>query len=130
LLGQLEDRHDVVVADFEAGLGTVLRMERPVDVVVVVVQPTVKSLEVGVRAVQAVTERDLGRVTVVANRVRDQHDLARVRQALDGLDPVVVADDDGIGEAERKGVAPFDVEPRPVAVASLTALADRMLSVR
>jgi CO dehydrogenase nickel-insertion accessory protein CooC1 len=130
LLGQLEGSHDVVVADFEAGLGTVLRMDRPVDVVVVVVQPTVKSLEVGARAVETVTERDLGRVLLVANRVRDEHDLARVHETFDGLDPVVVPDDAGIAEAERHGVAPFDADPRPSAVATLTALADRLLPAR
>ncbi|MGI8535521.1 MAG: AAA family ATPase [Mycobacteriales bacterium] len=45
LLGQLEPSDGVVVADFESGLGTVMRLGgRPVDVVVVVVEPTVKSL--------------------------------------------------------------------------------------
>ena len=123
LLGQLETDPDrVVVADFEAGLGTVLRMDAAVDVVVVVVQPTVKSIEVGVRAAEAVRQRELGRVTVVANRVADADDLARVRAAFDGVDPVVVPDDPVIGEAERRGLAPLDAAPSSPAVTALLRL--------
>ncbi len=42
----------MVVADFEAGVGTLTRLsEQRVDTVVVVVEPTPKSVEVGQRAV-------------------------------------------------------------------------------
>jgi CO dehydrogenase nickel-insertion accessory protein CooC1 len=127
LLGQLEARHQLVVADFEAGLGTVLRMSEAVDAVVVVVQPTVKSLEVGARAVEAVRERGLGPVVLVGNRVRDDADLARVRAALPGLEPVVVPDDLLLGEAERSGRSPLDAAPHSAAVLALAALADALL---
>jgi CO dehydrogenase maturation factor len=125
LLGQLARPDRVVIADFEAGLGTVLRLEgNAVDVVVVVVEPTAKSLEVGRRAAETVRELGLGRVVVAANRVRDDEDEARVRAAFPDLDPVVIPDDAAIVDAERRGLAPLDAAPDAQAVRALVALAD------
>jgi len=128
LLGQLARPDQVVVADFEAGLGTVMRLSgNPVDVVVVVVEPTAKSLEVGRRAVAAVQEAALGRFVVTANRVADDEDIARVRTAFDGIDLVLVPDDPAIVAAERLGVAPFDAAPDAAAVRALVGLAERLV---
>ncbi len=113
-----------MVADCEAGLGTVMRFDgRPVDVVVVVVEPTATSLEVGRRAAEVVRQGNLGRLVVTANRVRDEEDAVRVRAAFPGLDPVLVPDDPAIVEAEREGVAALDVAPRAPAVQALIGLA-------
>ena len=128
MLGQLERPGRAVVADFEAGLGTVLRLDgRPVDVVVVVVEPTAKSLEVGRRAVDAVREGGLGRVVVTANRVRDADDEARVRAAFPGIDPVLVPDDPAIVAAERQGRAPLDAAAGSPGVRALVGLAESLL---
>ena len=128
MLGQLERPGRAVVADFEAGLGTVLRLDgRPVDVVVVVVEPTAKSLEVGRRAADAVREGGLGRVIVTANRVRDADDEARVRAAFPGVDPVLVPDDPAIVAAERQGEAPLDAAAGSPGVRALVGLAESLL---
>jgi CO dehydrogenase maturation factor len=128
LLGQLEQPGRVVVADFEAGLGTVLRLgDTPVDVVVVVVEPTATSLEVGRRAAESVSLAGLGRVAVVANRVRDEADAERVRRAFPTTEVVVVPDDEAVAAAERLGVAPLDAAPDAPAVGVLAALAARLL---
>lgn len=116
----------MVIADFEAGLGTVLRLDAPVDVVLVVVEPTAKSLEVGRRAAETVRAAGLGRVVVTANRVRDEEDSARVRAAFPGLDPVLVPDDPAIVDAERRGLAPLDAAPDAPAVLALVALAESL----
>jgi len=111
LLGQLSRLDQVVIADFEAGLGMILRLEgHPVDVVVVVVvvEPTAKSLDVGRRAADSVREANLGRVVVAANRVRDLDDAARVRAAFPYLEPVLVPEDSAIVNAEQEGAAPLD----------------------
>jgi len=129
LLGQLARPGRLVVADFEAGLGTVLRLgDSPVDVVVVVVEPTAKSLEVGVRAAQAVREGGLGRVVVTANRVRDDADAARVHAAFPGDDVILVPDDPAVLDAERRGIAPLDAAPDAPAVRALVALATGLLT--
>ncbi len=124
MLGQLARPDRVVVADFEAGIGTVLRLDAPVDVVVVVVEPTAKSLEVGRRAAETVREKGLGRVLVTANRVRDDADAERVRAAFPDHDPVLVPDDPAIVDAERRGLAPLDAAPDSPAVRALVQLAD------
>lgn len=121
----------MVIADFEAGLGTVMRLtDSPVDVVVVVVEPTAKSLEVGRRAAETVQEAGLGRVVVTANRVRDDDDTARVRAAFPGFDPVLVPDDPAIVDAERRGLAPLDAAPDAPGVRALVGLAESMLPGR
>ncbi len=129
MLGQLARPDRVVVADFEAGLGTILRLDgHPVDVVVVVVEPTAKSLEVGRRAAESVREGGLGRLVVTANRVRDDQDAARVHAAFPGIDVVLVPDDPAVVAAERTGLAPLDAAPDAPAVRALVALAERLLS--
>ncbi|MCA1720974.1 MAG: hypothetical protein LC779_07725 [Actinobacteria bacterium] len=129
MLGQLARPGRDVIADFEAGLGTVLRLDgNPVDVVVIVVEPTVKSLEVGRRAAESVREGGLGRIVVTANRVRSSDDEVRVREAFPGLDPVVVPDDPAIVAAERQGVAPLDAAPDAPGVRALVALAEHLLA--
>ena len=128
MLGQLARPDRVVIADFEAGLGTVLRLDgNPVDVVVVVVEPTAKSLEVGRRAAESVREGGLGRVAVTANRVRDDDDAARVRSAFPGVAVTLVSDDPSIVDAERRGVAPLDAAPDSPGVTALVELARNLL---
>jgi len=130
LLGQLARPDRDVIADFEAGLGTVLRLDgHPVDVVLIVVEPTVKSLEVGRRAAESVTASGLGLVVVTANRVRSIEDEVRVRETFPGLDPVLVPDDPAIVDAERHGLAPLDAAPDSPGVRALVDLAESILSV-
>jgi len=130
LLGQIARPGRVVVADFEAGLGTVLRLDgQPVDVVVIVVEPTAKSLEVGRRAAESVQQGRLGRVVVTANRVHDDDDEVRVRTAFPGLEPVLVPDDPAIVAAEREGLAPLDAAPDSPGVRALVGLAESLLPI-
>lgn len=128
MLGQLDSTDGVVIADFEAGLGTVIRMgDRPVDVVVLVTEPTTKSLEVASRAADLVGERRLGRLVVTANRVRDDEDLARVRAVFPGLAVAIVPDEAAIVAAERLGDAPLDAAPDSPGVRALVALTDTVM---
>lgn len=128
-LGQLSSSDLVVVADFEAGLGTVMRLNgQPVDVVVVVVEPMSKSIEVGRRACELVAESGLGRVVIVANRLRDEDDLQRVRDAFPDVEVVAVPDDPAVVAAERAGEAPLDSSPQAPAVQALVYLAHSLVS--
>lgn len=128
MLGQLTTDDNVIVADFEAGLATVLRIdEGAVDVVVVVVEPTATSLDVGRRAADVVRARALGRLVVTANRVRDDADRARVGAAFPGLELVVVPDEAAIVAAERAGVAPLDAFPHAPGVRALVRLGEMLV---
>jgi len=130
LLGELESDDQIVIGDLEAGVGTVLRLqEGQADVVVVVAQPTAKSIEVARRAIQVATRRD-HRVVVVANRVRDDADLDEIRAVVgDEQELVVVPDDPAIAEADRDGRAPIDVDSTAPGVRALVALADRLAGI-
>jgi CO dehydrogenase maturation factor len=126
LLGSAAFGEAIVVADLEAGIGTLTRLDAgAIDVVLVVVEPTPKSLEVGARAL-ALARRAGARLIVVANRVQGDDDLRRVHAAFPDAEIVVVPHDEAVVEADRRGVAPLDVAPDAPAVRALVALADRL----
>lgn len=118
----------IVVADFEAGIGTMTRMHPgDVDAVLVLVEPTAKSIEVAKRAAGLARDKHLGRVVVVANRIREESDLEIIREALGDHDIVAVPDDPAVIRAEREGLAPLDHDPDAPAVAALRGLADDLV---
>jgi CO dehydrogenase maturation factor len=131
LLGSANFNDAVVVADLEAGIGTLTRMgHRQVDAVLLMVEPTTKSIEVATRAAGLAREKALGGLVVVANRVRDAEDLAAVRAAFPDDRVVGVPDDPAIVEADRRGLAPLDLSPGAPAVRALSELAWSLLPPR
>jgi len=129
LLGNVGQDGEVIVADMEAGIGTLTRIaEKDVDAVLVVVEATPKSLEVGSRAAALVTEKSLGRLIVVGNRVRGDADLAAIQASFPGAEVVAVPDDPEIVKADRVGAAPLDVAPDAPAVRSLVELGEQLLA--
>ncbi len=128
MLGSVEFEDQAIVADLEAGIGTLTRLaDQKVDHVLVVVEPTPKSLEVGVRAAGLAREKSLGRVIVVASRVSNEADLQQVKDAFAGHEVVPVPDDPAIVQADRNGVAPLDTAPESPAVRALVELAESLL---
>jgi CO dehydrogenase maturation factor len=118
---------ETVIADFEAGVGTLTRLgEQRVDTVLVVVEATPKSIEVGLRAVELARERLLQKVVIIANRIRGPEDIERIRAAFPGVEVVPVPDDPAIREADRHGVAPIDHAPEAPAVRALVELAEKL----
>jgi len=123
LLGQFQGGDPIVIADFEAGVGTLTRMaQASVDAILVVVEPTPKSIEVAQRAIALAAERGIGPVVVVANRVGGQDDLARVRAAL-RQDVAVIPEDPAILDADRDGAAPLDRSPGSPGVRAIASVA-------
>lgn len=124
LLGQIESNGDVVVADFEAGLGTLSRLDKgTVDVLLVIVEPTQKSIQVGRRALAMIAEKNLGRPILIANRVANQEDLELISSAFSDYRIVVVPEDADLRAADVDGKAPFDTVPNSPAVGSVRQLA-------
>jgi CO dehydrogenase maturation factor len=131
LLGSANFDDAVVVADLEAGIGTLTRLgDQQVDAVLLMVEPTAKSIEVATRAAGLAREKALGSLVVVANRVRDADDLAAVRAAFPDDRVVGVPDDPAIVEADRRGLAPLDLSPGAPAVRALSELAGSLLPPR
>lgn len=126
LLGEVEGERRIVVGDLEAGTGTVLRLkEGQADVVLVVAQPTAKSIDIAARAARTSTNRGT-RVVVLANRVRDEADVEAVRAAVGDHEVVAIPDDPGIARADRDGRAPIDVAPDGPGVRAVVAVAERL----
>ncbi len=124
LLGLDIAEDTTVVADFEAGIGTLTRLgETKVDAVVVVTDPTVKSLEVASRAARLAEEHTAGPIVIVANRVLDEADRDTVERTLSGRTVLVIPEDDAIPAADRADTAPLDASPDSPAVRALTGLA-------
>lgn len=120
---------EVIVADLEAGIGTLTRLAKSnVDTVLIVVEPTPKSLEVGSRAAALAVERSVGRVMVVANRIRNDGDLATVTAVFPGMAVTAVPDDPAVVQADRLGLAPLDTHPDAPAVRAVVALAEELVA--
>ena len=128
MLGSVDFGELTVIADLEAGIGTLTRLgDQRVDAVLVVVEPTPKSIEVGIRAADLAREKSLGRVVVVASRIRNEADRATVSKAFPDHEVVAIPDDPAIVKADRDGVAPLDTAPEAPAVQALVRLAEDLL---
>ena len=116
-----------MVADLEAGIGTLTRLETSsVDATVVVVEPTLRSMDVARRALAVADERRQGQVVVVANKVVDNRDRALIDEAFGDRVVVVVPEDPTIDIADRLGVSPVDHEPSAPAVSALQDLVNAL----
>lgn len=95
----------------------------------IVVEPTVKSMRAGQRLSRlALTENPPAEIVVVANKVREDGDIAKVEEAT-GL-PVVasVPWDEAFADAEKAGLAPIDAAPWSAAVQAVEALVSQMMA--
>jgi CO dehydrogenase maturation factor len=123
---------DVCILDTEASPEHLARgTARYADTMLAIVEPYFKSLETGRR--MAVLANDLGleRVALVANKIRNDDELAAVREFADqhGLELVgVVPFDEALPESERARTAPLDFAPDAPAVHAIEEIALRLVS--
>jgi CO dehydrogenase maturation factor len=126
LLNELDGGDRVVICDLEAGVGTLSKMnEGAVDVVLVVANPTAKSIEVARRAADSAVTKN-ARVIVVANRVRNDEDRSAIRSAFEGHEIVEVPEDSAVAQADRDGRAPIDVGDQGPGVSAIRSLGERL----
>src|SRR5919202_3057526 len=127
-----ERDEEVCILDTEASPEHLSRgTARYADALLAVVEPYYKSLETGRR--MAVLAQDLGleRVELVANKIRDDSDLAAVQEFArrEGLELAgVVPFDERLPEAERARQAPLDFAPDSAAVAANEELEPQLRS--
>jgi len=125
LVRELEHGDRTVICDLEAGLATVEGLrEGDVDIVLVVANPTGKSIDVARRAIALAS--GLAEIIVLANRVRDDSDLELIQAIAGDLEVVVIPEDTVIAEADREGSAPIDLDPDSPGVAAIVRLAERL----
>src|SRR5215210_6669617 len=121
---------DVCILDTEASPEHLSRgTARYADSMYAIVEPYYKSLETGRR--MSVLAKDLGleRVALIANKIRDDHELSAVREFADkhALELAgVIPFDEQLPAAERAQRAPLDFAPDSAAVAAIGELAERI----
>ncbi|MEL7155018.1 MAG: hypothetical protein AAFN30_00310 [Actinomycetota bacterium] len=129
MLSSVPSEGVVIVADLEAGIGTLTRLEDDaVDATVVVVEPTPRSVDVATRAVAVATDRRQGRIIIAANKINDADDERRVREAFGDHEFLIVPVDPVVDRADREGVSPIDIDASSPAVSAIGSLAQRLLS--
>ena len=129
LLGQIEGHltNRVVIADMEAGAGTLTRMDQgSLDIALLIVEPSAKSIDVARRARAIIAERQIGLSLVVANRVHDAEDLLLVRSSFPGLEVIAIPEDPLVSQADREARSPLDISSDGLAVQAVGALAARL----
>lgn len=120
----------MVVLDLEGGINTMFRIrEGYLDKVLVVTEPTIKSIETAERVVMTADRLGIEAI-VVANRTHNLSDVAMVEDRFPGRQIVVVPHDDAVEEADRRGVAPIDHAPESAGVTAMRDLATAVTAAR
>ncbi len=121
---------DVCILDTEASSEQFTRsVAQRADTMLLVVEPYFKSMESGRRMGLLAADLGVPRIAVVANKVRDAGDEARVRDfaGQNGLEiAAFIPFDEAMPAAERAGVAPLDHSPSSPAVVAIGALAQSL----
>ena len=133
LLGAAIEECDVpVVVDMEASVEHMRRATvRHVDVLLVVTEPYYRSLEAARRLIELARELEIGRIAVVANKVRSQPEEQAIRTFLDRFDaPLagVIPFDPAVGETDLEGRSLLDYRPASTAVAAIRSLTEQVLA--
>src|SRR5262245_14706724 len=118
---------DVTVLDTEASPEHLTRgTAKYADVMLTVVEPYFKSLETGRRMAELARGLGLERVVLIANKVRDESELAAVTEFADKHELEIggtVPFDEMFLEAERAESSPLDFDPDGRAVKAIAAIA-------
>ena len=119
-------RDEVLIMDMEAGVEHLGRATaQAVDALLIVVEPGLRSLQTARRIKKLAADIGLENVYVVGNKVRDENDRDFIAQELSDLDLLGCLSYSPLAiEADRRGVAVFDLDPRMVEEAR--AIADRL----
>jgi len=119
-------RDEVLIMDMEAGVEHLGRATaQAVDALLIVVEPGLRSLQTARRIKKLAADIGLENVYVVGNKVRDENDRDFIAQELSDLELLGCLSYSPLAiEADRRGVAVFDLDPRMVEEAR--AIADRL----
>lgn len=125
--GDLPATDRFVVADLEAGLNDLIWAQPgPGDVVLIVAEPSAKSVEIAAGAARLARDMGVQRLLGVANRCASEADIERLTTAV-GTDSFAIPHDPAVADADRRGVAVFDVQPTSAAMVAVGEVADALL---
>lgn len=127
MLGSVPDDQLVIVADMEAGIGSLSRLdESAIDVTLVVVEPTPRSIDVAQRGIHVADERGQGRIVIVANKIASDADRLRITDAFGDRPTVFIPEDPAIDAADRRGTSPSDDAPDSPGVQAIEGIIDML----
>jgi CO dehydrogenase maturation factor len=132
LRGLVSTTSRTTVVDLEAGLEHLSRgTARHVDTLLLIAEPYFKSLEAAQRSFALAKDLGIGRIYMVANKVRSPRDEETVREFA-GRHTVGIAGvipyDPAVVEADELGTAVMDQRPDATSVAAIRRLADQLLT--
>jgi len=107
-------RDEVVLMDMYAGVEHLGRATADaVDAMLIVVEPTARSLATATQIKSLAEDLKLSRLYLVGSKVRDQDDRSFIEERSPGL-PVLghLPDDPHVRQADREGVALYDLAPK------------------
>ena len=118
--------NDVVIMDMEAGLEHLARGTTDlVDQFIVVVEPGARSIQTYHSVQRLAADLGVHKVSVVANKVRDESDEAFIRSQVPEEDLLgMIHYDTDVSEADRRCASPYDVAEHTVA--EIRAIKDKI----
>ncbi len=127
LVAELTAYGEHTVTDMEAGLEHLKRgTARHVDMMLIVAEPYYRSLEAGMRTAVLAEELAIKHIKVVANKVRNDDDLAAIQAFCDQHDMDVIGVvplDEEMVTAEREEKSPYDHAPGSAGVEAIRDIA-------
>lgn len=127
------ERRDLVVMDMEAGVEHLGRgTTKGVDIMLVMVEPGMKSIEVAKRISTLADDLGIGQIYMVLNKVRSEKEAKTAKSKLRQLDLNILAEipfDPKMIEADIAGVAPIEYSPDCPAVQAISKLKDKVESM-
>ena len=119
-------KDDVVVMDMEAGLehlgrGTASCMDQ----FIVVIEPGARSIQTYEKVKQLAKDLGITKVSVVANKIRDESDREFIRSRIPAEDLLgFISYNPEVIDADRRGLSPYDVSPK--ALEEIRAIKERI----
>lgn len=123
------ERDEVVIVDMEAGIEHLTRgTSEAVDAFIVVVEPGQRSIQTANSVKHMAKELGIKNVFVVANKVRDDNDIAFLNEHIKDMEILgSIKFDQAVMDADVSGISPF--EQASEAVASIREIKIRLESI-
>ena len=120
-------RKEAVIMDMEAGIEHLGRATaQAVDMLIVVVEPGKRSIETALRIKDLASDIKLSRISLIANKVKDDDDRAFIDRSAEGLDVLGhLPFDDNIRKADMKRAPAWELSPQ--ALAAVSEIADKLM---
>ncbi|MHA2601870.1 MAG: hypothetical protein AM324_007050 [Candidatus Thorarchaeota archaeon SMTZ1-83] len=117
--------------DMDAGVENLGRgTTKGMDALIVVTEPGRRSLSILAKIKKLATDINVGRILAVGNKVAgpDDEEMISRRVESEGIPLLgMVPLDDSVKEADRKGMAPIDLNPHSSGMNAIRAIKERLL---